>query len=55
MENYEAGSIAVSNYDPNWPALFEQESIRIKKALGSFASTIAAQQFLVSHRSLSST
>jgi GrpB-like predicted nucleotidyltransferase (UPF0157 family) len=35
MEKYGAGSIVVSDYDPNWPALFEQESTRIKRALGS--------------------
>src|SRR5713101_6937389 len=40
MEKYGAGSIVVSEYDPNWPALFEQESIRIKKALGSYALAI---------------
>ena len=40
MERYGAGSIVVSDYDPNWPALFEQESIRIGKALGSFALAI---------------
>jgi GrpB-like predicted nucleotidyltransferase (UPF0157 family) len=40
MEKYGAGSIIVSEYDPNWPVLFEQESIRIKKALGSYALAI---------------
>jgi len=40
MERYGSGSIVVSDYDPNWPALFEQESIRIGKALGSFALAI---------------
>ena len=40
MERYGAGSIVVSDYDPNWPALFEQESTRIKRALGSFTSAI---------------
>jgi GrpB-like predicted nucleotidyltransferase (UPF0157 family) len=40
MEKYGAGSIVVSDYDPNWPMLFEQESTRIKKAFGSFALTI---------------
>ena len=40
MEKYGAGSIVVSEYDPNWPALFQQESIRIKKALGSYALAI---------------
>jgi GrpB-like predicted nucleotidyltransferase (UPF0157 family) len=40
MEKYGAGSIVVSDYDPNWPILFEQESTRIKKVLGSFALAI---------------
>ena len=40
MEKYGAGSIVVSNYDPNWPSLFEQERTRIKSALGSFALAI---------------
>jgi GrpB-like predicted nucleotidyltransferase (UPF0157 family) len=40
MEKYGAGSIVVSDYDPNWPTLFEQERIRIKNTLGSFALAI---------------
>jgi GrpB protein len=40
MEKYGAGSIVVSDYDPNWPTLFEQERTRIKNALGSFALAI---------------
>src|SRR4051812_19243585 len=40
MEKYGAASIVVSDYDPNWPILFEQESARIKNALGSFALAI---------------
>ena len=40
MEKYGAGLIVVSDYDPKWPTLFEQERTRIKNALGSFASTI---------------
>src|SRR5665213_567173 len=40
MEKYGAGSIVVSDYDLNWPILFEQESTRIKQALGSFALAI---------------
>jgi GrpB-like predicted nucleotidyltransferase (UPF0157 family) len=40
MEKYGAGSIVVSDYDPNWPTLFEQECTRIKNALGSFALVI---------------
>src|SRR5229473_2843162 len=42
MEKYGAGSIVVSDYDPNWPTLFEQERTRIKNALGSFALAIEA-------------
>lgn len=40
MEKYGAGSIVVSDYDPNWPTLFEQERTRIKNALGSFALAV---------------
>jgi GrpB-like predicted nucleotidyltransferase (UPF0157 family) len=40
MEKYGAGSIVVSDYDPNWPRLFEQESSRIRNALGPFALAI---------------
>ncbi len=40
MEKYGAGSIVVSDYDPNWPTLFEQESARIKNALGPLALAI---------------
>ena len=40
MEKYGAGSIVVADYDPNWTTLFEQERIRIAKALGSFALVI---------------
>lgn len=40
MEKYGAGSIVVSDYDHNWPTLFEQERTRIKKALGSFVLAI---------------
>jgi GrpB-like predicted nucleotidyltransferase (UPF0157 family) len=40
MEKYGAGSIIVSDYDPNWPTLFKQERERIKNALGSFALAI---------------
>jgi GrpB-like predicted nucleotidyltransferase (UPF0157 family) len=40
MEKYGAGSIIISDYDPNWPTLFEQERTRIKNALGSFALVI---------------
>src|SRR3977135_2442654 len=40
MEKYGAGSIVVSDYDPNWKTLFKQERTRIKNALGSFALAI---------------
>jgi GrpB-like predicted nucleotidyltransferase (UPF0157 family) len=40
MEKYGAGSIIVSDYDPNWPTLFEQERTQIKNALGAFALAI---------------
>ena len=40
MEKYGAGLIVISAYDPTWPILFEEESVRIKKALGSFALAI---------------
>jgi len=40
MEKYGAGSIVVSDYDPNWPTLFEQERAGIGNALGSFALAI---------------
>ncbi|MCC8955920.1 GrpB family protein [Bradyrhizobium sp. Pear77] len=40
MEKYGAGSIVVSDYDPNWPALFAQEHTRIAQALGAFALAI---------------
>jgi GrpB-like predicted nucleotidyltransferase (UPF0157 family) len=40
VEKYGAGSILVSDYDPNWPAMFEQERARIKGALGAFAVAI---------------
>jgi GrpB-like predicted nucleotidyltransferase (UPF0157 family) len=40
MEKYGAGSIVVCDYDPRWPILFEQESIRIRKSLGSYALAI---------------
>ena len=40
MEKYGAGSIVVSDYDPNWPVLFEQERTSIQKALGSSAVAI---------------
>jgi GrpB-like predicted nucleotidyltransferase (UPF0157 family) len=40
MEKYGAGSILVSDYDPNWPTLFKQERTKIKNALGSLTLAI---------------
>ena len=40
MEKYGASSIVVADYDPNWPALFEQERASIESALGSLALVI---------------
>ncbi|MGF6335056.1 GrpB-like predicted nucleotidyltransferase (UPF0157 family) [Bradyrhizobium sp. i1.8.4] len=40
MEKYGAGSIVVSDYDPDWLALFAQERTRIEQALGAFALAI---------------
>jgi GrpB-like predicted nucleotidyltransferase (UPF0157 family) len=40
MEKYGAGAIVVSDYDPNWPRLFELESTSIRNALGPFALAI---------------
>ena len=40
MEKYGAGSIVVSDYDPNWPTLFAQERARIAQALGTFALAV---------------
>ncbi|WP_375783650.1 GrpB family protein [Bradyrhizobium sp. Pha-3] len=40
MEKYGAGSIVVSDYDANWPALFAQERTRIEQALGALALAI---------------
>ncbi|MGY4313878.1 GrpB family protein [Bradyrhizobium sp. JR3.5] len=40
VEKYGVGSIVISDYDPNWPALFAQERKRIEQALGAFALAI---------------
>ncbi|WP_338688533.1 GrpB family protein [Bradyrhizobium sp. 26S5] len=40
MEKYGAGAIVVSAYDPNWPALFDQERARIQAALGGLALAV---------------
>jgi len=31
-------------YDPNWPALFEEEAIRLRRALGSLALRAAEEK-----------
>ncbi len=40
VEKYGASSIVVADYDPGWPALFEQERARIGMALGPLALVI---------------
>jgi GrpB-like predicted nucleotidyltransferase (UPF0157 family) len=40
MEQYGASAIVVSDYDPNWSVLFEQERVKIQGALGSVALVI---------------
>ena len=40
MERYGGGSIVVSNYDPAWPATFEQERTSLHAALGPLVLTI---------------
>ena len=40
VEKYGAGLIVVSDYDPNWPTLFDHERTRMRNVLGSFASAI---------------
>jgi len=40
VEKYGAGSIVVFDYDPNWPAMFEEERARVREALGSCALVI---------------
>jgi GrpB-like predicted nucleotidyltransferase (UPF0157 family) len=40
MEKYGAGAIVVSDYDPAWPVLFEDESARIRNALGALVLTV---------------
>ena len=39
-ERYGGGQILVSDPDPVWPAMFEQERVRIQAALGSIVITI---------------
>jgi GrpB-like predicted nucleotidyltransferase (UPF0157 family) len=40
MEKYGSKLIVVSDYDPNWPAIFEQEREKIQGTLGSLAMAI---------------
>jgi GrpB-like predicted nucleotidyltransferase (UPF0157 family) len=40
MERYGGGAIVVADYDPAWPAMFEQERAKLDAALGSLAVAI---------------
>jgi GrpB-like predicted nucleotidyltransferase (UPF0157 family) len=40
MQRYAGGSIVVSDYNPDWPATFEQERTSLHSALGSLVLTI---------------
>jgi GrpB-like predicted nucleotidyltransferase (UPF0157 family) len=40
MERYGGGSIVICDYDPAWPAMFEQERRHVQSALGATARTI---------------
>ena len=40
MERYGGGPIIVTDYDPAWPAMFEQERAKLDTALGSLVVTI---------------
>src|SRR5262249_46029221 len=40
MERYGGGPIVVADYNPAWPALFEQERAKLDTALGSLVVTI---------------
>jgi GrpB-like predicted nucleotidyltransferase (UPF0157 family) len=40
MERYGAGAIVVADYDPAWPAMFEQERARLSAALGPLVVAI---------------
>jgi GrpB-like predicted nucleotidyltransferase (UPF0157 family) len=40
VERYGGGPITISDYDPTWPAQFEQERKRLHTALGSIVTTI---------------
>jgi GrpB-like predicted nucleotidyltransferase (UPF0157 family) len=39
-ERYGGGKIVVCDYDPRWPAMFENERARLQSILGSLAITI---------------
>src|SRR5262245_37231903 len=40
MEQYGSGQIVVTDYNPEWPAMFEQERAKLDSALGSLALAI---------------
>lgn len=40
MERYGGGLIVVADYDPAWPAMFEQERAKLSTALGPLTVTI---------------
>jgi GrpB-like predicted nucleotidyltransferase (UPF0157 family) len=40
VERYGGGRITICDYDPTWPAQFEQERTRLQTALGSIVTTI---------------
>jgi len=40
VERYGGGRVVVCDYDPAWPALFEQERTRLQHVLGSMVLTI---------------
>ena len=40
VERYGGGHITICDYDPTWPAEFEQERTRLQTALGSIVTTI---------------
>jgi len=39
-ERYGAGRIVVCDYDPTWPAMFEQERAQVQDALGAMVVTV---------------
>lgn len=40
LERYGGGAIAVSDYDPAWPKMFEQERANLRSALGALVLTV---------------